>query len=237
MTFEKIQTDKAPIPLAKYAQGSIAGAILCTAGQIAINPKTGKLVEGGIEEQTNQAISNIEAIMKKGHERLEELGICDSIVRSFQKVFFTNPEHLRTLKENCESKLEPRFQYKMVSGLPLNALVEVCSEERRLKFFKPKDYHTIESVYSSDVFDASIKTDKVIKNVDSELKRTGSNLKRVFHVETTLKDLRNYGAFNSTYALRFQEPYPTRAVVEDRDMPSDSDIRMVCQVYLGKLDA
>lgn len=59
-----ISTSKAPAAVGPYSQAVEANGTLYIAGQIPIDPATGKLVEGGVPEQTMQVMKNIEAILK-----------------------------------------------------------------------------------------------------------------------------------------------------------------------------
>ena len=58
-----ISTSKAPAAIGPYSQAVEANGTLYIAGQTPIDPVTGKLVEGGIPEQTMQVMKNIEAIL------------------------------------------------------------------------------------------------------------------------------------------------------------------------------
>ena len=58
-----ISTPNAPKPVAAYAQGTIAGGLLFTAGQVGLDPATGALVEGGLEAQAQRALDNIRAVV------------------------------------------------------------------------------------------------------------------------------------------------------------------------------
>ncbi len=60
-----ISTPKAPAAIGPYSQAIQVGNLVYTSGQIPINPATGAFVEGGIEEQTRQALSNVQAILKE----------------------------------------------------------------------------------------------------------------------------------------------------------------------------
>jgi 2-iminobutanoate/2-iminopropanoate deaminase len=60
-----ISTPNAPKAIATYSQAVEANGMLFISGQIAIDPSSGKLVEGGIEEQTRQVMKNIGAILNK----------------------------------------------------------------------------------------------------------------------------------------------------------------------------
>ena len=58
-----IHTDKAPAAVGPYSQAKIAGGFLFASGQVPINPETATVIEGGIEEQTEQVCKNIEAVL------------------------------------------------------------------------------------------------------------------------------------------------------------------------------
>lgn len=60
---KKVATDKAPAAIGPYSQGIIAGKMLYSSGQIAINPATGNVEAEGIEAQTEQVMKNIGAIL------------------------------------------------------------------------------------------------------------------------------------------------------------------------------
>jgi 2-iminobutanoate/2-iminopropanoate deaminase len=58
-----IQSDNAPKAIGPYSQAIKVGNHIYLAGQIAIDPQTNEFVEGGIEEQTEQVLSNIKAVL------------------------------------------------------------------------------------------------------------------------------------------------------------------------------
>ena len=60
---EIIHTDKAPAAVGPYSQAIKAGDTLYLSGQIAINPKEGKIVARTIEEQAEQCCRNVEAVL------------------------------------------------------------------------------------------------------------------------------------------------------------------------------
>ena len=59
-----IQTDQAPAAIGPYSQAIEANGTLYISGQIPIDPQIGKVVEGGITEQTTQVMKNIGAILE-----------------------------------------------------------------------------------------------------------------------------------------------------------------------------
>ena len=61
---EKVYTKNAPEALGPYTQAIKAGAFVFTSGQIAINPETNAVVEGGIAEQAEQVCKNLCEVLK-----------------------------------------------------------------------------------------------------------------------------------------------------------------------------
>ena len=59
-----IHTDKAPAAIGPYSQAIVTGNYLFTSGQIPVNPATGAVVEGGIEEQAGQVFANLGAVLE-----------------------------------------------------------------------------------------------------------------------------------------------------------------------------
>lgn len=58
-----IATNNAPGAIGPYSQAIVANGMLFISGQIPINPATGNIVEGGINEQTEQVMKNLQAIL------------------------------------------------------------------------------------------------------------------------------------------------------------------------------
>ena len=68
-----IKTSKAPPAVGPYSQGIEAGQTLYISGQIPIDPATGKVVKGGIKEQTGQVLKNIEIILSAAGYRKNDV--------------------------------------------------------------------------------------------------------------------------------------------------------------------
>ena len=64
MGVRRVNTTNAPQAIGPYSQGIIANGLLFTAGQIAIDPATGRLVEGGLAKQTERVIANMSAVLE-----------------------------------------------------------------------------------------------------------------------------------------------------------------------------
>jgi 2-iminobutanoate/2-iminopropanoate deaminase len=73
MKREVIATKKAPSAVGPYSQAIRVGDFVFTAGQLAIDPVTGRLVEGGIEEQTRQVLRNIAAVLEAAGSSLDKV--------------------------------------------------------------------------------------------------------------------------------------------------------------------
>ncbi len=58
-----VKTDKAPAAVGPYSQAVIAGNLVFCAGQIPLDPATGNIVPGGIEEQTCRVCENIKGVL------------------------------------------------------------------------------------------------------------------------------------------------------------------------------
>lgn len=68
-----IQTEDAPKPVGPYSQAVKAGNFLFVSGQLAINPKEGKIIDGGIKAQTAQVMRNIRAILNAAGYDLNDI--------------------------------------------------------------------------------------------------------------------------------------------------------------------
>lgn len=68
-----IHTEKAPQAIGPYTQAKISGNMLFTSGQIPIDPATGNLVEGGIEEQTKRVCENLRAVLEAAGTSLDKV--------------------------------------------------------------------------------------------------------------------------------------------------------------------
>jgi len=58
-----VATEKAPAAIGPYSQAIRCGDFLFCSGQIALDPESGKIVEGGISEQTRLALKNLNAVL------------------------------------------------------------------------------------------------------------------------------------------------------------------------------
>jgi 2-iminobutanoate/2-iminopropanoate deaminase len=65
MPREIIHTDNAPTAIGPYSQGTAYGGLVFTAGQIPLDPETGKIVEGDIVVQAGRVVDNLSAVLRE----------------------------------------------------------------------------------------------------------------------------------------------------------------------------
>ena len=118
---ETIFTKNAPAPIGPYSQGVRAGNTWYFSGQIAIDPASGQMVEGGVEIQARQVMENIKAL-------LTEAGLdFNKVVKS--TIFLKNMDDFPKVNEIYGSYFNkdayPARETVEVSRLPKGALVEI----------------------------------------------------------------------------------------------------------------
>jgi 2-iminobutanoate/2-iminopropanoate deaminase len=115
-----IHTDKAPKAVGPYSQAVSTGNLLFTAGQVAIDPATGKLVEGGIRDQTRQVMENLRALLTAA--RTDFTKVVKSTV--FLQDIKTFADFNQVYAEYFPSEPPARSTFQ-VGALPLGAMVEI----------------------------------------------------------------------------------------------------------------
>ena len=73
---KEVKTDKAPKAIGPYSQAIIANGMVFASGQIAIDPKTGQLNTGNIEEQTRLVLTNMKAVLEAAGSSLDNAVKC-----------------------------------------------------------------------------------------------------------------------------------------------------------------
>jgi len=115
-----IATQNAPAAVGPYSQGVMVGNMVFTAGQIAIDPATGKIVEGAITEQTHQVMRNLQAILVAAGTSL------DNVAKT--TVFLQDMDDFKEMNQVYSRYFEgepPARSTVQVSKLPLAVLVEI----------------------------------------------------------------------------------------------------------------
>jgi len=73
MSIEVVKTNKAPEAIGPYSQAIVTGSFVYTSGQIPINPQTGEVVDGGIEEQAKQVLENLKNVLEAAGSSLNKV--------------------------------------------------------------------------------------------------------------------------------------------------------------------
>jgi 2-iminobutanoate/2-iminopropanoate deaminase len=115
-----VQTDQAPAAIGPYSQAIRIGDLLYTSGQIALDPESGKFLFGEIEEETEQTIKNISAILKADGLNLENV-IKTTVYLSDLKNF----DRMNQVYEKYFSKNKPARACVQVAALPKAAKIEI----------------------------------------------------------------------------------------------------------------
>jgi 2-iminobutanoate/2-iminopropanoate deaminase len=68
-----IKTDKAPLPIGPYNQAIAFNGLVFVSGQIAIHPESGNLILNNIEDETNQVLHNVKAVLAASGTSLEKV--------------------------------------------------------------------------------------------------------------------------------------------------------------------
>ena len=116
-----IFTENAPAPIGPYNQAVLKGNTLYTSGQIAINPKTGEMVTANIEEETQQVMQNMKAVLEAAGMTFE------NVVKT--TIFIMNMTDFGSINTIYGSyfneKTAPARETVQVACLPKNVNVEI----------------------------------------------------------------------------------------------------------------
>ncbi len=116
-----IYTDAAPKPVGPYSQAVKADGFLFVSGQLAIEPKEGKIVAADISEQTRQVLENIKAILQAAGYTLND--VVQTTVYLSSMVMFKefNAEYAKYFPSDAPARAT------VAVGLPPDALVEISA--------------------------------------------------------------------------------------------------------------
>ena len=115
-----VTSKNAPKAIGPYSQGICVGELLFTAGQIALDPDTGQMVEGGIEDQTHRACRNLAAVVKAAGSSL------DSVIKvTVFMIDLSQFKRMNTVYGEYFSNKPPARSTVQVDGLPMGSLIEI----------------------------------------------------------------------------------------------------------------
>ena len=120
MTRQIIETPRAPAAVGPYSQAVRHGNLVFLSGQVALDPATGTLVEGGVAEQTRQVFRNLQAVCEAAGSGL------DAILKL--NIYLTDLGHFATVNAIMAETFSAPYPARAtigVAALPLGAEVEM----------------------------------------------------------------------------------------------------------------
>ena len=115
-----IQSESAPAAIGPYSQAVEANGMLFVSGQVPIDPSTGKVVEGGISEQTRQVLKNIGAILDEAGYTYDQVVKSTCFLSDMKDFAAMNEIYASFYKEN-----PPARAAFAVKELPLGVMIEI----------------------------------------------------------------------------------------------------------------
>jgi 2-iminobutanoate/2-iminopropanoate deaminase len=123
MSKQAIATTEAPAAIGPYSQAIRTGDTLYTSGQIPIDPTTGNFVPGGITEQTQQVMLNLEAILTQAGLTLADVVKTTVFLKDMADFGAMNAVYATHLAP--AGVIPPARSTVQVAALPKDALVEI----------------------------------------------------------------------------------------------------------------
>ena len=117
---QRINTPDAPAAIGPYSQAVLVGETLYCSGQIALDARTGELVDGDIQEETAQTLDNIEAVLKAASMDFTHVVQVTLFLRDMNDYALVNEVYARYFSE-----APPAREALEVGTLPRGARVEV----------------------------------------------------------------------------------------------------------------
>ena len=115
-----ISTDKAPAAIGPYSQAIETDNLIFTSGVIPIVPATGQIVEGGIEEQADQAIGNLKALIEESGSKIENTIKTVVFIKNMDDFAKVNEVYSKYFQGDC-----PARSCVEVARLPKDVLIEI----------------------------------------------------------------------------------------------------------------
>ena len=115
-----VQTDNAPGAVGPYSQGTRTDQMVFTAGQIPLDPATGKMVAGDIQDQTRQSLKNLQAVLEAGRAGLDSVMKTTVFLQDMGEFKLMNEIYAEFFPDN-----PPARSAVEVAALPLGARVEI----------------------------------------------------------------------------------------------------------------
>lgn len=120
MSLTQVQTANAPAAIGPYSQGIVAAGFLFTAGQIALDPANGEIVQGGVREQTIRVMRNLAAVLESAGAGWDDVVKTTVYLQDMNDFPVVNEIYGETLGD-----ARPARATVQVAALPRGVLVEI----------------------------------------------------------------------------------------------------------------
>ena len=120
MSVRIVHTENAPAAIGPYSQAVVAGNFLFTAGQIALDPATGQIVQGDVSAQTERVMSNLAAVLENAGASWSDVVKTTVYLQDMADFPRVNEVYGRVMGE-----ARPARSTVQVAGLPRGVLVEI----------------------------------------------------------------------------------------------------------------
>lgn len=115
-----VTSDKAPAAIGPYSQAIVSNGFVFTAGQIAIDPKTGQVIEGDVKAQTERVLLNLTEVLTAAGASWRHVVKTTVFLHDMNDFPAVNETYARLLGD-----ARPARSTVQVSGLPRGVLVEI----------------------------------------------------------------------------------------------------------------
>ena len=120
MSARIVHTEQAPAAIGPYSQATVVGNLVFTAGQIALDPATGQIVQGDVTAQTERVMRNLSAVLEAAGVSWNDVAKTTVYLQDMADFPRVNEVYGRMIGE-----ARPARSTVQVAGLPRGVLVEI----------------------------------------------------------------------------------------------------------------
>ena len=122
---EFVTTDQAPAAVGPYSQAVKTDGFIFTAGQVGLDPRTGRIVTGGVEPETRRVLANLTAVLKAAGSGLDQIVKTTIFLADMGDFKTVNAVYAEVFGEH-----RPARSTVQAGALPLGARVEIDAVAR-----------------------------------------------------------------------------------------------------------
>ncbi|PKD44105.1 RidA family protein [Rhodohalobacter barkolensis] len=120
MNHKIVSTSNAPAAIGPYSQATIYNNVVYCSGQIALDPSTNEIIEGGVKEQTDRVMKNLSAVLAEAGSGVDKVLRCTIFLDDMNDFPLVNEVYGSYFKGNL-----PARETVAVETLPKKVLVEI----------------------------------------------------------------------------------------------------------------